>query len=91
MRKDQVAEIAWSLRAIGRLNSDMKNDGGGSIYRVWIDGGHHVDGSEVIATGETMSEAVRALWKQLTEPGSYVMIGSRKHVYGSGVWQIVLE
>lgn len=91
MRTDQTREIAWNLRALGQLKSWVHNDGNGLVYDIWVDGGTDSDGKPIVASGFSMDEAMQGLWLLLTAPGSYVMIGSRKHVYGKGVWQSILE
>lgn len=91
MRIDQTREIIWNLRPLGELRSTLSNDGNGLIYHVWLQGGQDADGKAIVGQGQTMDEAIQALWALLTATGACVMINNRKHVFGRGVWQQVLE
>jgi hypothetical protein len=90
-RLNQKEKIAWDLRPLGQIYSQIINEGDGPQIIVWIKGGKDSDHKEIRASGATLDEALASLWKQLTSPGSYVMIGRYKHVYGRGVWQATLE
>lgn len=84
---DRAKEIAWGLRVVGGVQSDLITDGEALICRAWVTGGKHANGTDIIATGQTLEAALNALWNALTMSGSYVMIGGSKYTYHQGGFQ----
>jgi hypothetical protein len=91
VRSDQTAEIAWHLRAIGGVRSDLKTDGDVLVYRAWVHGGYNANGTDLMATGGSLEAAVQALWHGLTAPGAYVMISGSKYMFHRGTFQQIFE
>jgi hypothetical protein len=87
VKADRAREIAWGLKVLGGVHSDVITDGESLIYRAWVPGGKHANGTDILATAQTLDGAVNALWGALTTPGSYVIIGTMKYTYHQGGFQ----
>jgi len=86
--EDTSKIIAWNLKPFGVPTVQMMYDGDGAVYRTFMEGARHLNGTLIMGTATTADASLRAFWDALTKTGgAYMIRDGKRYEWNAGIFQ----